>query len=238
MSTTRILLYAELLSNIRQVSVAATLPSAADQSTKATVLGGGTRVRVQHGSCSAELDLPGTVAASIQLPIERQQQSQGLSWRLPLAPNHTARVVVGQDLCPMPWNASDLEPGLPVSCRKCGSIIVSEGRIESWKDLPSENWAEMMEFWHCHKPDHGKDHEHLTTKGYGARSMIGAQPSVGFVDLTSFLFSEADVLNVEVSFALLVYLLRSMQSGKSVGLKKVAMPGSCLPMARSPILNP
>jgi hypothetical protein len=78
------------------------------------------------------------------------------------------------------------------------------GKIKAWKDLPSENWAEMMEFWHCHKPedDHGKDHEHLTSKGYGARSMIGAQLGVGFVDLTSFLFSESDTTHVEVRHSL------------------------------------
>ncbi|KAF4989583.1 hypothetical protein FGRMN_9045 [Fusarium graminum] len=67
--------------------------------------------------------------------------------------------------------------------------------------LPSENWAEMMEFWHCHKPH---DHEHqdpesLASKGYGANHAISAQQGTGFVDLTSFLFSEPDCRGLKYS---------------------------------------
>jgi hypothetical protein len=79
-----------------------------------------------------------------------------------------------------------------------------------WKDLPSENWAEMMEFWHCHKPDHkhGEDHgdasgkadeKTLAARGYGASSVISAQEGVGFVDLTTLLFTESDCQHLTVS---------------------------------------
>jgi hypothetical protein len=73
--------------------------------------------------------------------------------------------------------------------------------LKTWKDLPSENWAEMMEFWHCHKPhDHdAKDEDSLGKKGYGASSAIAAQPSVGLVDQTSFLVSEVDCTGLLVS---------------------------------------
>jgi hypothetical protein len=59
----------------------------------------------------------------------------------------------------------------------------------------------MMEFWHCHKPH---DHEHqdpesLASKGYGANHAISAQKGTGFVDLTSFLFSESDCQGLKVS---------------------------------------
>jgi hypothetical protein len=85
------------------------------------------------------------------------------------------------------------------------STIVEAGTLQVWKDLPSENWAEMMEFWHCHKPHehkHGNDDDDLTNRGYGASSRIAAQSSVGFVDLTSFLLAESDVLKSSVSFCL------------------------------------
>lgn len=36
-----------------------------------------------------------------------------------------------------------------------------------WKDLPSGNWAEMMDFWHCHKPDPEGGHEHGDGEGEG-----------------------------------------------------------------------
>ncbi|KAM0251244.1 hypothetical protein ACHAP5_001842 [Fusarium lateritium] len=59
----------------------------------------------------------------------------------------------------------------------------------------------MMEFWHCHKPH---DHEHqdpesLASKGYGANHAISAQQGTGFVDLTSFLFSESDCQGLKYS---------------------------------------
>ncbi|KAF5682686.1 hypothetical protein FCIRC_4865 [Fusarium circinatum] len=89
----------------------------------------------------------------------------------------------------------------PSACRSCGSEFVAQNIINTWKDLPSENWAEMMEFWHCHKP-HDHDHqdpESLATKGYGANHAISAQQGVGFVDLTSFLFSESDCRGLQYS---------------------------------------
>ncbi|KAG7138101.1 hypothetical protein HYQ45_004753 [Verticillium longisporum] len=95
-----------------------------------------------------------------------------------------------------------------IACRQCGEAVVPEDRLDVWKDLPSENWAEMMDFWHCHKPhDHGQekngddddDDEHLTKRGYGANSSIAAQTRVGFVDLTSFLLAEEDCTGLRFS---------------------------------------
>ncbi|KAJ4308748.1 hypothetical protein N0V84_011915 [Fusarium piperis] len=58
-----------------------------------------------------------------------------------------------------------------------------------------------MEFWHCHKPhDHNQqDPESLASKGYGANHAISVQSGIGFVDLTSFLFSESDCKGVKYS---------------------------------------
>ncbi|CCF42809.1 hypothetical protein CH063_12701 [Colletotrichum higginsianum] len=61
----------------------------------------------------------------------------------------------------------------------------------------------MMDFWHCHKPttddERAADHEHLAKRGYGAGSSIAAQPGVGMVDLTSFLFRESDCAGLKFS---------------------------------------
>ncbi|KAI1434698.1 ubiquitin-conjugating enzyme E2C-binding protein [Xylaria sp. CBS 124048] len=191
-----ILIYAELLSNIRQVSVGCSLPTPASESTQAYVAPDGRALTVIHGGLRQTIQLPGSVAFSSQLPVDRSRGT-GLSWRLPLT---TRPAGPAEDS--VPWSAIDLRPGSPVFCKSCKATVVNAGTLRIWKDLPSENWAEMMEFWHCHKPSnlqHSHDEEHLTTRGYGASSRIAAQPGVGFVDLTSFMLAYSDVLESSIS---------------------------------------
>ncbi|KAI0490078.1 ubiquitin-conjugating enzyme E2-binding protein [Xylaria cf. heliscus] len=197
-----ILIYAELLSNIRQVSVGCTLPTPVSEATRAAVTSDGRALTVAHDGSSKTIQLPESVAPCPQLPIRQSGGGVGLSWRLPLAALATGRVLPTGPEDSVPWSATDLEPGSTVVCRTCKSTIVDAGTLRVWKDLPSENWAEMMEFWHCHKPHghgHGNDEEHLTNRGYGASSRIAAQPSVGFVDLTSFLLADSDLVASSIS---------------------------------------
>jgi len=103
-----------------------------------------------------------------------------------------------------------------------------EGSIQSWRDLPSQNWAEMMDFWHCHKPSvpkkqtaNGSHNTYLEEKGYGANTGFVARRGVGFVDLTYFLVSTEDCLGVKVCReSFFCYM-----SPKSLmGIKKEALP--------------
>ncbi|KAI1275165.1 ubiquitin-conjugating enzyme E2-binding protein [Xylaria sp. FL0933] len=197
----RILIYAELLSNIRQVSVGCSLPTPVSTDTQASVSADGQALTVTHCGSSQTLRLPETVAPSSHLPIKGSGITD-LSWRLPLAAPSVGRTPpVSEEL--VPWSATDLEPGSAVVCRTCQSTIVASGTLKVWKDLPSENWAEMMEFWHCHKPhNHANGHddeEHLANRGYGASSRITAQSGVGFVDLTSFLLKSSDLVPSSIS---------------------------------------
>lgn len=197
-------IYAELLLNIRQVSVVASLPSEPDTTTQAEVFADGTRIGIRHGQSSKDILLPGRVSVHGRLPIQKSGRSpRSLSWRFPLAASHPSQGLLAQDPYPTPpWTSVDLEPGTPITCRQCGTVFVPAGTITVWKDLPSENWAEMMEFWHCHKPDpennSHQDHDHLTKRGYGASATISAQAAVGFVDLASFLILESDATNLKV----------------------------------------
>lgn len=81
----------------------------------------------------------------------------------------------------------------------------------TWRDLPSENWAEMMEFWHCHKPDvpvgekGGEEGGDNTLKGYGANTRMMAQKGVGKVDLTYFLLDSEDCSGLEVRVLLFLF---------------------------------
>jgi ubiquitin-protein ligase E3 D len=209
----QILIYAELLSQIRQVSVGCALPSPSSASTRATISSDGAKLTITHDGIWRSVQLPGRVQAPSQLPILKQGLAS-LSWRLPLvsSPDVVARPSLENPV--IPWSASDLKPLSSIGCRECKAIIVRQKRLLVWKDLPSENWAEMMEFWHCHKPhDHKhEDPEGLATRGYGANSKIVAKAGVGFVDLTSFLISKDDLNGSSVSFPLILccYLVHNI----------------------------
>jgi hypothetical protein len=201
-------LYAELLANIRQISLAASLSSPSDASTQVSIAADCRTIELKHRGSSYHLTLPAQAAlGGTSLPVQdRQKGSTTLSWRLPLdatllPPSHQADH--------MPWSAIDLDSNSGVACRQCSTNVVPSGAVTAWKDLPSENWAEMMEFWHCHKPDHHHhnhdeesakaDEKSLAARGYGASSTISAQEGIGFVDLTTLLFAERNCQNVTVS---------------------------------------
>jgi hypothetical protein len=252
-------LYAELLANIRQISLAASLPSPSDASTQVALTADCKTVELRHGSSVYQLALPAkTALGGTLLPIQdRQKGTTTLSWRLPLDASSTPSSSHQSDA--LPWSATDLDPSSAVACRQCSTVVVPAGAVNVWKDLPSENWAEMMEFWHCHKPDHVHGHgddaakadeKSLASRGYGSSSLISAQEGVGFVDLTTLLFAESDCRHLTVSssdiaksihclLGLLSSTLHLFADGNTWGgIKKVAEPAHDASMAWSPIQMP
>lgn len=60
------------------------------------------------------------------------------------------------------WSCKDLKNKTPeqdgtnifkMSCSKCLETIIDSEKTRKFFDLPSEFWSEMMDFWHCHKPN-------------------------------------------------------------------------------------
>ncbi|KAK0656834.1 ubiquitin-conjugating enzyme E2-binding protein [Cercophora newfieldiana] len=202
--------YAELRSYIRTISVAVSLPSLSDSSTRLTVAADGLNVRVSHHGETRQLRLPGKTSLGVASLPAQKQGVPIVEWRLPLSPESASQDSALQETTQL-WSATDLEAGSSAECKKCGATVVKDGAV-AWKDLPSENWAEMMDFWHCHKPaDHGHSHDHshggkadeasLAARGYGASSTISAQDGIGFVDLTTLLFSESDCQGLTFSLS-------------------------------------
>ncbi|KAM4059757.1 HECT-like ubiquitin-conjugating enzyme (E2)-binding domain-containing protein [Hirsutella rhossiliensis] len=214
-SATGISIYAELLPNIRQVSVGAALPSPSDATTSAEVVDEGRRLRISHQGCYEVVDLPATVTTSAAPAVPKAAGSE-LGWRLPVSTAEAGALRSAPESQAVPWSSVDLKAGSPISCRGCGSGFVQRGQVKAWQDLPSENWAEMMEFWHCHKPhDHSSpEDEGLANRGYGANSTITARPGIGFVDITLFMLSESDCNNL---------LFSSSSSGASFSTSAQAM---------------
>ncbi|KAL2153887.1 hypothetical protein VTH82DRAFT_2563 [Thermothelomyces myriococcoides] len=202
-------LYAELLANIRQISLAAALPSPCDSSTRVAISADCQTVELKHRGSTCALKLPGKASlGGVVLPIQdKQHGSTSLEWRLPL---DASSLPPANQADNTPWSATDLDAESGVDCRGCANNIVRSGSVKVWKDLPSGNWAEMMEFWHCHKPDHHHHHhdgktgkagnQSLAMRGYGASSSISARKGVGFVDLTTLLLDETDCQPLTLGF--------------------------------------
>jgi hypothetical protein len=209
---TTIMLYAELLLHIRTVTLFASLRTHHSRETKAQLSADGSSITVSHEGQSATISLPlkmeGKGAATLELPA--QPPSKELTLRLQMEERE------GSDMLGLmaeerkanivPWDGASLNriDKPKIVCKNCEEEIVPEGNIREWKDLPNENWAEMMDFWHCHKPDehHLHDHTHEATvgrKGYAAGTRLQAAAGVGFVDLTSFLVKEQDCPGAQVS---------------------------------------
>ncbi|KAG9188786.1 ubiquitin-protein ligase E3 D [Alternaria panax] len=203
---TCITLYAELLLHIRTVTLFASLRTNFSRSTDAKLSSDGSYITVSHEGQSASIRLPinieGGGDAALELPS--QPPTKELTLRLQLEERE------GSDLLGalqredrqaniVPWDGASLNDArdVEITCKSCESVLVSKGKIRQWKDLPNENWAEMMDFWHCHKPDEHHLHHHgheevVGQKGYAAGNRLQAAEGLGFVDLASFLLAESD----------------------------------------------
>lgn len=205
-----IMLYAELLLHIRTITLFACLKSTHSRETKARLDADGNVITVSHEGYSATIRLPikveGKGDAALELPakppskeltLRLQMEEQDDSDMLGLmAESRKANIV--------PWDGVTLskQEGIEVRCKNCEGLVIASEVVREWKDLPNENWAEMMDFWHCHKPDehHLHDHTHEIggQKGYAAGNRLQAAGGVGFVDLTSFLLKEQDCMGAKV----------------------------------------
>lgn len=228
-----ITLYAELLLHIRAITLFASLRTVHTRETNAKLSTDGSRLTVSHEGQSATIRLPikvkGGGDAALSLPA--QPPSKELSLRLQIEEKDDSDLLgtlqsEERKANIVPWDGAFLAKSkhVEIHCRSCQQVIITKGRIEEWRDLPNENWAEMMDFWHCHKPDehHLHDHTHETVvgkKGYAAGNRLRAIGKIGFIDLTGFLLKEHDCEGVEVGY--------SKSSGLSHAELQYAIP--CLP---------
>lgn len=226
-----IFLHAELLPNIRQLTLHVSLPNSASeidiQESTITLSESCRAVTVftLHGDVelveTLKLPVKVTDASRRNLSfaghrvdkggIESEAQTAEYSFRLQVDPNDAGLTMPNQGPQEddyVPWTANDMSSCVALHCRFCRQMIVDTASNSwQWKDLPSGNWAEMMDFWHCHKPDvHPDDKEsqkdieaqNASVKGYGASNRVVATPRTGLVDVASFLVAESDCQNIKV----------------------------------------
>lgn len=201
---TTIFLYAEVLTSIRQVTLYASVQTA--ETTKETVLhiaSDKKRVTVREGEVTSGIYLPTEISGTANVTIAQGKKKE-ISVRLEIG--DTSELLPRDDeatAIEVPWSAQDLTAETSVQCKQCQATIVASGKVREWKDLPSENWAEMMDFWHCHKPhDEASNGEAAEAKGYSSKSQLAVFPGTGLVDTVSFLLHKSDCTGLRVSSSL------------------------------------
>ncbi|PWY72731.1 hypothetical protein BO83DRAFT_39068 [Aspergillus eucalypticola CBS 122712] len=213
-------LHAELLPNIRQLTLYISVPPNTPRSDLRITLSDSRRAVTVTTSSDTNQDDPTPTSETIKLPARVSESSRRIlqqqppstqsgseySFRMQVDDNDTSLHKDESTLNDgfIPWTATDMSAHTRLRCVKCHSPILNEGKV--WKDLPSGNWAEMMDFWHCHKPDppeeeKNKDGEdpNAVVKGYGAGNQLVAVEGTVLVDVTSFLVKGVDCLGVEES---------------------------------------
>jgi hypothetical protein len=143
-----------------------------------------------EGGGSAALDLPAAPAKELTLRLQLQEKAPGLLRLQELDADNGA-----------PWMAGELMDGREVKlcCRNCSAVVLDAShKIREWRDLPNENWAEMMDLWHCHKPhDENQSHDEAgASKGYSATRSWQVEHAVGFVSMSYFLVVASDCSNI------------------------------------------
>ena len=203
-------LYAELLLNIKSVSLFGSIDSDSppEKSTQAHLVTDGSHITLSHESQTASLHLPvrtiGSASASLTLPAHCPKH---LTSRLQLDGGNIAELLTLQEQSGnhVPWSASTLSAASSLHCRSCNVEMVQATSVRDWKDLPSENWPEMSDFWHCHKPP---DHVSRGSETSGATEQNTAipdlrpRPGSAFIDATSFHLSPQNCSNITVGSVL------------------------------------
>ena len=144
------------------------------------------------------LELPCSVVNHANLTIPPATRTE-LFFRL--AVSDAAKLSLQADHatdCNDPWPALKLTSETQVACRSCATLLVNN--VNVWKHLPSASWADMMDFWHCHKPSaKNEDDERAgSQKGYAAANALGPTAGIGLVDVSQLLVSDIDCIGIEV----------------------------------------
>lgn len=211
-------IYLELLPNIRTISLSVHPKLPTNEHKVIVNVRDGELVAFEQCGTTTLIPLPVNVVNDSTHPLRMIDLSSGdLTARLQpdLTSLQTLLDSCGDDY--VPWSAHELETSSKIRCASCDAVIVDSSVMTSWKDLPSANWAEMMDFWHCHKPhENEKQHIHETTssRGYSAGNHLTARRGVAYVDISSLLLSAEDCASVKVRFQFSVYNFHHMGNKK------------------------
>ncbi|EXJ88670.1 hypothetical protein A1O1_05601 [Capronia coronata CBS 617.96] len=225
MPTPKIYLYAEALTHIRQLTLYASLETEKNEHTKILLSSDKKIITAVHDGESSSIYLPTQISgtAHVTFPIDKKTE---ISARLQIDDAAQLKAVSDEPGgIEVPWTAGDLNEGTSIRCKSCHGVVLRPGQVSTWKDLPSEHWAELMDFWFCHKPhDNDSAHQHAAeSKGFSPTSKFTATPRVGLVDAVSFLLHEANcskLQNVKYPSRKGTFTLKCSDCGTTLGSRQ------------------
>jgi ubiquitin-protein ligase E3 D len=195
-----IYIYAELLLHIRQLTLHASLEEDKFQGSEVRVSSDKKVINVEYGDVTASIYLPTQIKGTANITFPTQRRTE-FSTKLQIEDlNELQQVIDASPEIQVPWTASTLSSDTTLLCKACHSTILEAGTVIEWKDLPSENWAELMDLWFCHKP-HEHDHDDATaaeSKGFSAQSKVINQQGMGLVDTLSLVLHADDSSAIQV----------------------------------------
>lgn len=195
--TTTTSLHVESLHNVESVIIRLQLGCPRNEHTKLRLSEDGSSISLHHDGQQVTVGLPVRLSSFTDLDQYLPEVSDLYCTFKPELVRSTSDYSASHRNA-VPWAANDLDGEVLVTCKACETTVIDRGSIKDWRDLPSEGWAEMMDLWHCHKPD---EHEHGNAgheKGYASNSKLLARPGVGLVDTLGFLVSEENCSNIKV----------------------------------------
>lgn len=201
MPNPKIYLYAEALTNIRQLTLHASLQTEKNEHTKVLISSDKNIITALHDGESSSIYLPTQISGTAKVTFPTDKRTE-FSVRLQI--DDTSQLKGAHDEpggIEVPWCASDLSQKTAIRCKNCNAEIMHSGTVTIWKDLPSDHWAELMDMWFCHKPHeaHSTEDEAARFRGFSSKSKIAATSGIGLVDTVSFLLHRDDCLETQVS---------------------------------------
>ncbi|EEP76557.1 predicted protein [Uncinocarpus reesii 1704] len=223
-------LYAELFPNISQITVYVTLldyhPAPSSTGTSQAffeVLPSRETLSFSYRGQKQVLRLPGRLSSETPLKFslppkfandKRTTTTHENEFHFRLQVDVTDPLTTPSDISSPqpPWSAKHMNPDTRIGCRNCGNYLLEPQKPAQiiWKDLPSANWAELMDLWHCHKPDSHEDDKQrhgdgdasanigsVAAKGYGAGNHTVCQADTVLVDAMNFYLTETNCVGVE-----------------------------------------
>ncbi|OAL25346.1 hypothetical protein AYO22_05223 [Fonsecaea multimorphosa] len=196
----KIVLYAEALTHIGQLTLHASLQTEKNEHTKILLSSDKKVITAIHDGESSSIYLPTQISgtAHVTFPIDKRTE---ISTRLQIDDvGQLKPTSEGLSDVEAPWSAVSLQGHSSIYCSQCDAALLVTDKVTTWKDLPSENWAELMDFWFCHKP-HNKHspHDHAAASNLSAKGKVTPSPGVGLVDTVSFLLCAEDCASIEVT---------------------------------------
>ncbi|CAI4034539.1 hypothetical protein SMKI_10G3320 [Saccharomyces mikatae IFO 1815] len=103
-----------------------------------------------------DISLPVEVKESVNISSKFKNRDKSLEWILKLKSKPSKDY--DSSIMSLPdgkWTKEDLhlDSDFSIECLNCKQQIISRYNCQVVNDMPSEFWFELMDYWHCHKPD-------------------------------------------------------------------------------------